>query len=194
MRIEISEEKAPNLQEYAQIRMSFEVREVLDVLTPNDGLGGFTLSERKLPVPYLKDYDAIESPLHWCRSFDTSNWAFFAARAEGVRLGGAAVAFDTPGLMMFEDRRDIAVLWDVRIAAEARRQGVGAALFKAAEKWAVAQGCRRLKVETQNINVPACRFYARQGCVLGAIHRFAYPEFPNEAQLLWYKDLTGETG
>ena len=194
MRIEISEEKAPNLQEYAQIRMSFEVREVLDVLTPNDGLGGFTLSERKLPVPYLKDYDAIESPLHWCRSFDTSNWAFFAARAEGVRVGGAAVAFDTPGLMMFEDRRDIAVLWDVRIAAEARRQGVGAALFKAAEKWAVAQGCRRLKVETQNINVPACRFYARQGCVLGAIHRFAYPEFPNEAQLLWYKDLTGETG
>jgi GNAT superfamily N-acetyltransferase len=194
MRIEISEEKAPDLQEYAQIRMSFEVREVLDVLTLNDGLGGFTLSERKLAVPYLKDYDAIESPLHWRRSFDTSNWVFFAARAEGVRLGGAAVAFDTPGLMMLEGRRDIAVLWDIRIAAEARRQGVGAALFKAAEKWAVAQGCRRLKVETQNINVPACRFYARQGCVLGAIHRFAYPEFPNEAQLLWYKDLPSETG
>ena len=31
-------------------------------------------------------------------------------------------------------------------------------------------------------------------CVLGAIHRFAYPEFPNEAQLLWYKDLTCVTG
>jgi hypothetical protein len=55
----------------------------------------------------------------------------------------------------------------------------------------VAKGCFRLKVETQNINVPACRFYVKQGCVLGAIHRFAYPEFPDEAQLLWYKDLPG---
>jgi GNAT superfamily N-acetyltransferase len=194
MRIEISEEKAPDLQDYAQIRMSFEVRRVLDVLAINDGLGGFTLSERKLPAPYLKDYDAIESPLQWQRSFDMSNWGFFVARAEGVRLGGATVAFDTRGLTILEDRRDIAVLWDIRIATQARRQGVGTALFRAVEKWGVAHGCRRLKVETQNINVPACRFYARQGCVLGAIHRFAYPELPNETQLLWYKDLTCETG
>jgi len=194
MRIEVSEEKAPDLQDYAQIRMSFEVRQMLDVLALNDGLGGFTLSERTLPVPYLKDYDTIESPLQWQRSFDMSNWAFFVASVEGVRLGGAAVAYDTAGLTMLEDRRDIAVLWDIRIANDARRQGVGTALFRAAEKWAVAHGCVRLKVETQNINVPACRFYARQGCVLGAIHRFAYPEFPNEAQLLWYKDLRCETG
>jgi GNAT superfamily N-acetyltransferase len=95
---------------------------------------------------------------------------------------------------MLEDRQDTAVLWDIRVAAEARRQGVGAALFRAVEKWAVAHGCRLLKVETQNINVPACRFYAKQGCVLGAIHRFAYPEFPNETQLLWYKKLTTVAG
>ena len=194
MRIEVSEEKALDLQDYAQIRMSFEVRQVLDVVALDDGLGGFTLSERNLPVPYLKDYDAIESPLQWQGSIDMSNWAFFVARAEGARLGGAAVAFDTAGLTMLEDRKDIAVLWDIRIATEARRQGVGAALFMAVEKWALAHGCRRLKVETQNINVPACRFYATQGCVLGAINRFAYPEFPNEAQLLWYKDLICETG
>ena len=122
-----------------------------------------------------------------------SNWAFFVARAEGARLGGAAVAFDTAGLTMLEDRRDIAVLWDIRIATEARRQGSVPRCL-----WLSKNGRRawlpRLKVETQNINVPACRFYATQGCVLGAIHRFAYPEFPNEAQLLWYKDLTCETG
>jgi len=194
MRIEVSEEKVANLEDYAQIRMSFEVRQVLDVAVLNDGFGGFTLSERKLQAPYLKDYDAMESPLQWQRSFDMSNWGFFVARSEGLRLGGAAVAFDTAGLTMLEDRKDLAVLWDIRVAAEARGKGVGAALFKAAEKWAMAQGCQRLKVETQNINVPACRFYARQGCMLGAIHRFAYPDFPNETQLLWYKDLACETG
>ncbi len=173
--------------------MSFEVQEVLEVTPLDGGFGGFRLSERKLEVPYQKDYDAIENPLQWPRSFDVSSWGFFAARTDGLHIGGAAVAFNTPGLVMLEGRRDIAVLWDIRVAAEARRQGVGAALFKAVETWAVAQGCRWLKVETQNINVPACRFYAKQGCTLGAIHRFAYPELPNEIQLLWYKDLKGQT-
>ena len=63
------------------------------------------------------------------------------------------------------------------------------ALFRAAEAWSRDRGCRQLKIETQNINVPACRFYLRQGCVLGGINRFAYREFPEEVQLLWYKDL-----
>ena len=36
----------------------------------------------------------------------------------------------------------------------------------------------------------ACRFYAAQGCHLGAIHRHAYDTtYPNEAMLLWYLDL-----
>ena len=52
--------------------------------------------------------------------------------------------------------------------------------------------------ETQNTNVPACRFYARQGCRLGATHRFAYAgsghgsddPVAQEAMLLWYLDLS----
>jgi GNAT superfamily N-acetyltransferase len=194
MRFEVSEDNLANLEDYARIRMSFVVRRILDVVALDDGLSGFRLSERELETPYVKDYDAIESPLQWTRSFDMSKWGFFVARSQGVSLGGAAVAFDTPGVTMLEGRRDLAVLWDIRVAGEARGQGVGTALFAAVEKWAVARGCVRLKVETQNINLPACRFYAKQGCVLGSIHRFAYPEFPSEAQLLWYKQLTGGTG
>jgi hypothetical protein len=30
--------------------------------------------------------------------------------------------------------------------------------------------------------------------VLGAVHRFAYPDLPHEAQLLWYKSLDGPAG
>jgi len=47
-----------------------------------------------------------------------------------------------------------------------------------------------LKVETQNANVGACRFYARHGFVLRAANRFAYPLFPAEIQLLWYREIT----
>jgi len=49
-----------------------------------------------------------------------------------------------------------------------------------------------LKVETQNINVPGCRFYAKQGCELGAIHRYGYagcPDIAHEAMLFWYLEL-----
>ena len=104
-------------------------------------------------------------------------------------MGGAVVAYDTPGVYMLEGRRDLAVLWDIRVAPPVRGRGVGRALFLAAEAWATAKGCRQLKVETQNINVPACRFYLRQGCVLGGIRRFAYVEFPDEVEMLWYKEL-----
>jgi GNAT superfamily N-acetyltransferase len=92
---------------------------------------------------------------------------------------------------MLEGRDDIALLWDIRVAPTARRRGVGAALFRAAEAWARARGAAWLKVETQNVNAPACRFYVRQGCTLGAVHRFAYPALPDEVQLLWYKRLVG---
>jgi hypothetical protein len=44
MKIEIAEEGAASLYDYARIRMSFEVRRVFDVTVVNDGLGGFALS------------------------------------------------------------------------------------------------------------------------------------------------------
>ncbi len=192
MGVEVSEEPAAALGEYASVPIAFEVSTAFEVAERGDGRGGFVLTERRLDAPYVKDYDAVgdEHPALWAARFDVSKWGILAARAGGRRVGGAVVAFDTPGLDMLEGRRDLAVLWDIRVSPEARGRGVGAALFGAAEAWARARGCRRLKVETQNVNVPACRFYARQGCVLAAVRRDAYPGLPGEIQLLWYKDIS----
>ena len=143
-----------------------------------------------MPVSYVKDYDAIhDSPMRWPEQFDLSNWGFFSALSGTQCVGRAAVAWDTPTMEMLEGRRDLALLWDIRVAPSARRRGVGAALLGAAVTWARSHGCLQLKIETQNINVAACRFYAKQGCVLRAVHRGAYPELPDEIQLLWFKDL-----
>ncbi|HEU4595710.1 MAG TPA: GNAT family N-acetyltransferase [Pyrinomonadaceae bacterium] len=187
MRVEVSEEPLTALERYGDISIAFEVCAVLEVAGPGEGLGGFVLTERGVDAPYVKDYDAIEEPALWAKRFDVSRWGLFAARVDERRVGGAVVAFDTPGLDMLEGRRDLAVLWDIRVSPEARGRGVGSALFRAVELWAVARGCRRLKVETQNVNVPACRFYERQGCVLAEVRRDAYPELPGEIQLLWHK-------
>ena len=164
---------------------------MLSVVADDRGLGGLRLMVRAVDPSFVKDYDSESSnhPNLWGDRFDVSRWGFLAALLDGERLGSAVVAWDTPGVEMLEGRRDLAVLWDLRVAPAARRTGIGTTLFRSAGQWAAARGARRLKVETQNINVAACRFYASQGCTLGAIHRFAYPSLPNEVQLLWYKDL-----
>jgi GNAT superfamily N-acetyltransferase len=77
-------------------------------------------------------------------------------------------------------------------APDARGLGVGTALFRTAKAWAAQHGCGQLKVETQNINVPACRFYEQQGCTLRTARRGAYEAFPDEVQLLWYKSLVSD--
>jgi GNAT superfamily N-acetyltransferase len=190
--IQLNEEPMTALAEHARIPIAFQVDRVLDLVLEDGGLGGFVLSERTLDAPYVKDYDAItgEGPTRWATRFDLSKWGLIAAYSGGQRIGGAVIAFDTTDVHMLEERRDLAVLWDIRVTPNLRGQGVGSALFQAAEAWALARGCRQLKVETQNINVPACRFYARRGCGLGAINRFAYPDLPHEVQMLWYKDLS----
>jgi GNAT superfamily N-acetyltransferase len=179
------------LMQYAAVPISFQVRSMLRVTPLEGGLGGLVLVEEPVVPSYMKDYDANEPPITWASQFDVRNWAFFLATAGSRPVGAAAVAFDTPGVNMLEGRQDLAVLWDIRVHPEFRGQGTGTLLFRTAEKWARAHGCRQLKVETQNINVPACRFYARQGCMLGAINCYGYSNTPfrNETMLLWYKDI-----
>ena len=191
MPVTVSQEPLETLAEYARISIAFEVHEVFDVFPDGGGDNSFRLASRPVAVPYLKDYDAIhrETPAQWPQRFDMSAWGLFAARLDDQCVGGAAVACNTPGLDMLEGRSDLAVLWDIRVVPGMRSQGVGHMLFEAAAAWALARGCRQLKIETQNINVAACRFYARQGCALRAAHRDAYFRFPGEIQLLWYKGL-----
>ena len=118
-----------------------------------------------------------------------SSWLLLAAIDRGERIGGAAVARNTPGANMLEGRTDLAVLWDIRVHPDRRQEGAGSLLFRRAVEWARAKGSHYLKIETQNINVRACRFYASQGCHLRAIHHGVNDDVPDEVQLLWYLRL-----
>jgi GNAT superfamily N-acetyltransferase len=186
---------------YDTLPMHFTVTSVLRVEVVDGGLGGFRLVEEPLATPYVKDYDAggDDNPTAWAREYDTSRWGIFLALDADLAVGGncpvggVAVAPDASMCPAGPfPRRDIAVVWDIRVHPDARHGGVGTALVHHAVDWARAQGCGQLVFETQNVNVPACRFYARMGCALGAIHRFGYagsPEAAHEAMLLWYLDL-----
>lgn len=178
------------LTDYARIPIAFRVDGVVEAKRDGEG---FVLVERSVDVPWVKDYDSIpgERPTDWPLRFDMSKWGLFAAWREGVQAGGAAVAPNAAELGMEQGCRVSAVLWDIRVLPELRGLGIGTALFRVTESWARAQGCRALLIETQNINAPACRFYARMECVLRSIDQDYYPGLPGESRLIWQKPLTG---
>ncbi|MDE3000262.1 MAG: GNAT family N-acetyltransferase [Gemmatimonadota bacterium] len=191
MDFRVVEETADMLPEYGSVPIAYEVNSRFRVERVSDGLGGIRLIEEAVQSPYIKDYDELDGPERWARrSWDLSNWIFLGAYGKQERIGGAIVAFHGDDMNYCEGREDLAGLWDIRVHPEYRGQGVGSALFQHAEISARNCGCTQLKVETQNVNVAACRFYARMGARLGRVHLYAYrAEGLDEVELTWYKDL-----
>ncbi len=194
MGIEIRQVGPEDLARYGEISIRFTVESVFRVEQVDGGLGGLLLKEERINEPYVKNYDAYEpeGPTRWAKRFDVSNWGFLLAFDGAQPAGGAVLAFRTPNVHMLEGRSDLAVLWDIRVCPERRGEGVGTRLFEHAVAWARQRDCRQLRAETQNVNVPACRFYARQGCRLGVIDCYGYagdPRVAHETMLLWYFDL-----
>jgi GNAT superfamily N-acetyltransferase len=182
------------LADYASVSIAYEA---VSRMVPEEEAGpdgSLVLRAEPLAAPYWKDYDAYPDggPTAWPERFDTANWGFFLA-LEGERaVGAAAVALRSPGLHMLEGRSDLSVLWDLRVAPDRRRGGIGTALFEQARDWSRRQGCTTFKIETQDVNVAACRFYTARGCRLRRAIPKAYagsPEIARETMLLWYLHL-----
>lgn len=191
MSVKIIKTGIERLSQYSEVRSSLMVESQFRLVPVDGGLGGIMLREEKVEKPWLKDYDAHrgEGPTRWLKRFDMSNWGIFMAFDGEKHIGGAIVA---PGKYVGDLDKRFAQLFDIRLLPDYRRQGSGTALLKNVVNWAGSAGCECLKIETQNTNVPACRFYAGQGAVLGNIDEFAYagdPGFEHEVRLVWYLEL-----
>ena len=191
MSVEIRRMGTDALPRYSEVPISFLVESVFRLKARDSGLGGIELQEERIECPYIKDYDAArgEGPTRWLKRFDMSNWGIFLAFRGERHIGGAIVA---PGAYVGDLDKRFAQLFDIRLLPEERRRGIGAKLLKHSADWAKQQGCQYLKIETQNTNVPACRFYASQGARLGNIDEYAYsayPESEHEVRLVWYLEL-----
>jgi ribosomal protein S18 acetylase RimI-like enzyme len=79
------------------------------------------------------------------------------------------------------------VLWDLRVAPETRGRGVGRTLLAAMEARMREIGLPGITVETQDINVAACRLYASAGYRITRTDANAYAELPSETQIIWTK-------
>jgi len=178
--------------QYAEVDPSYEVTSVLKVVPNDNGLGGLQFVEEAVTRPYRKGVDSPEdSPSTWPPRHEPGQFLAFLAMEGAVPVGGAAVIVNPAGAFLFERRDALAGLWDIRVRPEHRRRGIGARLLVHAADWAKTQGCEQLRIECQNVNVAACRFYAAY-CTLGGVERYGYaacPDVAHEVMLLWYRDL-----
>ena len=190
MSIIIKQVTTDTLPSYSKIPASLLVESAYRTRT-KDGFKGIELYEEKVSHPYIKDYDAArgEGPTRWLKRFDMSNWGIFMAMDGDRPVGGTIVA---PGAYVGDIDKTFAQLFDIRVYHDLRRLGTGTKLLQQAATFARQLNCKFLKIETQNTNIPACKFYARQGCKLGNIDLFAYksdPAYEHEFRIVWYLEL-----
>jgi len=187
--VALVEEGVDQLVAYETVPMAFEIRSRVD-LDHLRASKGFRIIE--IPVrPRWKDYDAFPDsrPTALAAQFDMSNWLILSAFEGSRRLGGIIVARDTPGCDMLEGRNDLVVPFDIRVDPAAQGRGIGRRLFEYATAWARSHGCTELHVETQDVNVAACRFYRAMGCELHSIREGAYLPELDEAMVIWRLEL-----
>ena len=185
MQVEIHRDDHHALTSYASISIAFDVREA--VLAPV--VGDRALRCRSIRPVYRKDYDAIPGnhPRDWPTRFAVDRAEVFAAYTEGERVGGAMVVVEPSDVVRLGGKHRHALLWDLRVAPGARGRGVGSALLAAIEDRVRELGFPGIMAETQDVNVAACRLYAEAGYRVTRVDRNAYPESPEETQIIWTK-------
>ncbi|MBE7465186.1 MAG: GNAT family N-acetyltransferase [Planctomycetes bacterium] len=189
--LRIVEQCSSDLTAYATVPIAFEVCEVLDARALEALSCGMPFESTPLNRTWIKDYDTCPGhhPTEWPDKFDLTEWIFLGAFRDAVRMGCAAAVAGASARELLDHSSDAALLWDLRVDPRTRRSGTGSALLARVEAWALARGARRLCVETQQINVPAFRFYVRHGFRLIRASPGAYPAFPDEIRLILEKKL-----
>ena len=184
--ITIKEINKNELEAYGSIPFWYKTNKKYEIIKKNRGLEGLELKLVDCKEFYKDFGSRVDS---WLKTFDLSNWYFFAAYDEDKMIGGATLATKTNNCHMLEKREDLALLWDLRISDEYKHQGIGTKLFNIVKEFATKKGFKELKVECQNTNPSAVNFYHKQGMHLDSINEHAYIDYPDEVQLLWYLDL-----
>lgn len=176
---------------YNKIPMLVNVKSILKLEKIENGFGGILLKETPAEE-YIKDLGEYEEVTKYAEEFDITNWAFFMAFDNEFPIGAVTVVSETKNIHLLDGRDDLSVLWDIRVDDRYKQQGVGTKLFTMAAEWSKSKGLKQMKIECQNNNVHACKFYHKQGAVLGKIDEYAYYEDiedRDEVQLIWYLDL-----
>lgn len=117
--------------------------------------------------------------LEWSEYINSEDKQVFLAFDETTCIGQIRVA---------KDWNRFAYIENIAVRNSYRNSGIGHLLMEVAETWANEQSLLGLSLEAQNDNVIACRFYEKEGFVLGGMDTLKQTGNPNiDMTLYWYK-------
>ena len=91
-------------------------------------------------------------------------------------------------IRLVKDWNRFAYIENIAVKKDFRKSGVGHLLLEAAETWAKEQSLIGLSLEAQNDNLIACRFYVKEGFVLGGVDTLKQSANSNiDLTLYWHK-------
>ncbi|GIN86020.1 hypothetical protein J6TS2_24060 [Heyndrickxia sporothermodurans] len=133
-------------------------------------------TEEIFSEPYFKKYEDDEIDISYIEGEGKVVYFFYV---ENNCIGQIRIRSNWNGYAFIED---------IAVAKEYRKNGVGTALLNKAIEWAKENNFCGLMLETQDVNISACYFYAKNNFVIGAIDTMLYSNSPNanEIAIFWY--------
>ncbi|MFP4078286.1 MAG: GNAT family N-acetyltransferase [Candidatus Izemoplasmataceae bacterium] len=159
-----------NEKDYASIPMRIEGESVYRLIKP----GPLTFSLKKETTEEF-GYDVNdEEPGAWKKFISMRNFRMVGIRYDDQVVAAMSLVHDNTTVRMLEGRKDVLLIWDLRVHPDHKRKGYGKALIEYARKEAKSLGVNHLRLETQNTNPNAIEFYLAVGFELAHIREHAY--------------------
>jgi len=167
-----------NTDDIKYLHFPNEPFQVIGKLIPyyNDGI--WSTSEEIFNEPYEKTYND---------NFDYINNDFINGEDNAIFL----YFYDNiyaGNIIMWKNWNKDCYIENIDVRRDFRRRGIGKKFIGQAVIWAKEKNLKGLRLETQDNNLIACRFYQKCGFVLGAVDNLLYRNFDNsdEKALFWY--------
>lgn len=163
---------AESINDYSQPNEGFVV---FGRILPKYENSQWQYTEELFAEPYIKHYDDEELDISYVNDPDKAVYLYYERQA---CIGRIKLCANWNGFALIED---------IAVAKDGRQKGIGTLLMNKAIEWAKQQKLLGLMLETQDINVAACRFYAKNGFQIGGVDTMLYTKFfANEMAVFWY--------
>ena len=150
---------------------------VIGKILPSFSNGLWSYEEQLYDTP--SEIRFPDDKLDWSAYIDSSEKVVLLAFHENACIGQ---------IRLFKDWNRFAYIENIAVRSSFRKSGVGHLLLEAAETWAKEQSLIGLSLEAQNDNLIACRFYVKEGFVLGGVDTLKQSANPEiDITLYWYK-------
>ncbi|OBZ18472.1 GNAT family N-acetyltransferase [Bacillus sp. FJAT-27264] len=138
--------------------------------------GNWSYTKEIFSETYLKQYENEEIDTSYIE--DTGK-AVFLYYDDNICVGR---------IKLYANWNGYALVEDIGVSKAWRHQGIGTKLLEKSKEWAKQNNLLGLMLETQDINVSACDFYARNNFIIGGVDCMLYSNFStaNEKAIFWY--------